>query len=109
MSSATLPPSVTAAIPDSRGRFGAYGGRYVPETLMYALEQLEEAYASACQDAEFVAEQRKLFHDYIGRPSRLYFAPRLTAKAGGARIYLKREDLNHTGATRSTTPSARPC
>jgi tryptophan synthase beta chain len=84
--------------PDAHGRFGAYGGRYVPETLMAALHQLTACYEAARDDAEF----QRQFHDhlnrYVGRPSRLYFAERLTREAGGARIYLKREDLNHTGA-----------
>jgi tryptophan synthase beta chain len=79
-------------------RFGRYGGRYVPETLMFALEQLDRAYREAKDDPAFRAEFRRLMHDYVGRPSRLYFAERLTREAGGARIYLKREDLNHTGA-----------
>jgi tryptophan synthase beta chain len=85
-------------LPDARGRFGPYGGRYVPETLMFAIEQLTAAYDEAKHDPEFQAEFRRILHDYVGRPSRLYFAERLTQEAGGARIYLKREDLNHTGA-----------
>ncbi len=85
-------------VPDARGRFGPYGGRYVPETLMAALDQLDRAYREAKADPAFQAEFRRLLHDYVGRPSRLYFAARLTREAGGARIYLKREDLNHTGA-----------
>jgi tryptophan synthase beta chain len=85
-------------VPDSRGRFGAYGGRFVPETLMFALEQLDAAYRSANADPAFQAEFHRLLNEYVGRPSRLYFAERLTQEAGGARIYLKREDLNHTGA-----------
>ncbi|MGL4424564.1 MAG: tryptophan synthase subunit beta [Gemmataceae bacterium] len=89
---------MTAAVPDARGRFGAYGGRFVPETLMFAIEELTEAYASAQADSEFQATFHRLLNEYVGRPSRLYFAERLTAHAGGARIYLKREDLNHTGA-----------
>jgi tryptophan synthase beta chain len=84
--------------PDHRGRFGPYGGRYVPETLMYALEQLEQAYQQACGDVDFQREYERLLQEYVGRPSRLYLAERLTRAAGGARIYLKREDLNHTGA-----------
>jgi tryptophan synthase beta chain len=93
MSSTQAPP-----LPDTRGRFGPYGGRYVPETLMFAIEQLTAAYADAKNDPAFQAEFRRILHDYVGRPSRLYFAERLTKEAGGARIYLKREDLNHTGA-----------
>jgi tryptophan synthase beta chain len=85
-------------VPDSRGRFGAYGGRFVPETLMFALEQLDAAYRAAKADPAFQAVFHRLLNDYVGRPSRLYFAERLTREAGGARIFLKREDLNHTGA-----------
>ena len=80
------------------GRFGAYGGRYVPETLMAALEELEAAYTEAQADAEFGAELDDLLRNYCGRPTPLYFAKRLTEQLGGARIYLKREDLLHTGA-----------
>jgi tryptophan synthase beta chain len=86
------------AVPDARGRFGPYGGRFVPETLMFALDQLAAAYEEAKHDPAFTAEFRRLLAEYVGRPSRLYFAERLTKEAGGARIYLKREDLNHTGA-----------
>ncbi|HEY2786486.1 MAG TPA: tryptophan synthase subunit beta, partial [Fimbriiglobus sp.] len=85
-------------VPDQRGRFGPYGGRYVPETLMAALDQLEREYGRAREDETFRQAFRRLLSDYVGRPSRLYFANRLTAEAGGARIFLKREDLNHTGA-----------
>src|SRR5580704_1437005 len=80
------------------GRFGVYGGRYVPETLMAALEELEHAYAEAKEDAAFQAELDDLLHNYCGRPTPLYFAKRLTEQCGGAKIYLKREDLLHTGA-----------
>src|ERR1700759_612262 len=80
------------------GRFGAYGGRYVPETLMAALEELEHAYAEAQADPAFHAELDSLLRDYAGRPTPLYFASRLTEALGGAKIYLKREDLLHTGA-----------
>src|ERR1700760_2752592 len=80
------------------GRFGAYGGRYVPETLMTALEELEHAYAEAQADPVFHAELNLLLSDYAGRPTPLYLAGRLSAELGGARIYLKREDLLHTGA-----------
>src|SRR6202049_4126359 len=86
------------SVPDSQGRFGPYGGRYVPETLMYALRQLTEEYDKARSDPEFQKEFAYYLRDYVGRPSPLYFAERLTRHAGGARIYLKREDLNHTGA-----------
>ena len=80
------------------GRFGLYGGRYVPETLMAALEELEREYAKAKRDARFQAELRDLLRNYAGRPTPLSFARRLTEKLGGAKIYLKREDLLHTGA-----------
>ncbi len=80
------------------GRFGAYGGRYVPETLVAALDELEHAYAEAQADPGFHARLDSLLHDYAGRPTPLYFAERLTETLGGAKIYLKREDLLHTGA-----------
>ena len=83
---------------DGKGRFGEYGGRYVPETLISALEELEACYREACGDAEFQAELADILHHYAGRPSPLYFARRLSEHCRGARIYLKREDLNHTGA-----------
>ncbi|WP_256669827.1 MULTISPECIES: tryptophan synthase subunit beta [Pseudomonas] len=87
-----------SAVPDNRGHFGPYGGRFVSETLMDALEELESLYNRLSADADFQAEfDRDLAH-YVGRPSPLYLAERLTAKVGGAQIYLKREDLNHTGA-----------
>lgn len=81
-----------------KGRFGAYGGRYVPETLMAALEELEEAYEVADADSAFHAELDDLLHHYCGRPTALYFAKRMTEQLGGAQIWLKREDLLHTGA-----------
>jgi tryptophan synthase beta chain len=84
--------------PDARGHFGKYGGRYVAETLMPALLELEQAYAEASQDPEFQQEFEYYLQHYVGRPSPLYFAERLTKELGGAKIYLKREDLNHTGA-----------
>lgn len=84
--------------PDKKGRFGEYGGRYVPETLMPALSELEKAYAHYRNDKEFRQEFEYYLRQYVGRPNPLYFAEKLTAKLGGARIYLKREDLNHTGA-----------
>ena len=83
---------------DSNGRFGGYGGRYIPETLMNAVNELEEAYNHYKDDVQFNAELSRLFNDYAGRPSRLYYAQMMTANLGGAKIYLKREDLNHTGA-----------
>ena len=85
-------------LPDKQGHFGTFGGRYVAETLMPALIELEEAYRRAAQDPEFRREFRHYLHDYAGRETPLYFAENFTAKAGGAKIYLKREDLNHTGA-----------
>jgi len=85
-------------LPDERGRFGQFGGRYVPETLMNALNELEEAYQKYSQDPEFQAELRYLLDKYSGRPTSLYYAERLSKHLGGAKIYLKREDLNHTGA-----------
>ena len=85
-------------LPDARGRFGAYGGRYVPETLIPALDELERAYAEARADPAFQRQLDGLLAAYVGRPSRLYRAENLTSALGGARIYLKREDLNHTGA-----------
>ncbi|WP_027714668.1 tryptophan synthase subunit beta [Desulfuromonas sp. TF] len=84
--------------PDDKGHFGQFGGRYVAETLMPALLELEEAYREAQADPSFQAEVDYYLKDYVGRPSPLYFARRLTEHLGGARIYLKREDLNHTGA-----------
>ena len=85
-------------IPDSSGRFGPYGGRYVPETLVYPLQQLEEEYFRAQQDPEFQQELDYYLREFCGRPTPLYFAQRLTEDLGGAKIYLKREDLLHTGA-----------
>jgi tryptophan synthase beta chain len=85
-------------VPDQHGRFGPYGGRYVPETLMHALQQLTEHYDAARGDPEFQKQLEYYLRHYVGRPSQLYFAERLTKHAGGAKIYLKREDLNHTGA-----------
>jgi tryptophan synthase beta chain len=90
--------SQTQAQPDVQGRFGQFGGRYVPETLMHALDQLTEAYRAAQQDAEFQKSLSELLKNYVGRPSPLYHAQRLSEQTGGAQIYLKREDLNHTGA-----------
>jgi tryptophan synthase beta chain len=85
-------------IPDERGRFGAFGGRYVPETLIPALEELSRVYGKARRDPRFRTELDYYLRQYVGRPTPLYFAERLTKKLGGARIYLKREDLCHTGA-----------
>ena len=83
---------------NSKGRFGIHGGQYMPETLMNAVIELEEAYNRLKDDAEFKKELNELFNDYAGRPSRLYYARKMTEDLGGAKIYLKREDLNHTGA-----------
>ena len=83
---------------ETNGRFGEYGGRYIPETLMNAVIELEEAYNFYKNDPAFNAELTELFDEYAGRPSRLYFAKKMTEDLGGAKIYLKREDLNHTGA-----------
>ena len=85
-------------LPDKKGHFGIFGGRYVPETLMPALLELEQAYAHYRNDREFKEEFAYLLRQYVGRPNPLYFAEKLTRKLGGAKIYLKREDLNHTGA-----------
>lgn len=82
----------------SKGRFGLHGGQYVPETLMSAVLELEKAYKRYKEDPEFVAELTELLNDYAGRPSRLYYAAKMTRDLGGAKIYLKREDLNHTGS-----------
>ncbi|AJE46052.1 tryptophan synthase subunit beta [Celeribacter indicus] len=84
--------------PDEKGRFGIFGGRFVSETLMPLILALEEEYRRAKDDPEFWAELRDLWKHYVGRPSPLYFAEKMTAELGGAKIYLKREELNHTGA-----------
>ena len=94
-------PTETAAVatfPDALGRYGAYGGRFVPETLMDALDKLDAAYQEARQDPAFRSQLDDYLKHYVGRPSPLYFAERLTKLAGGADINMKREDLNHTGA-----------
>jgi tryptophan synthase beta chain len=88
----------SGTLPDSRGYFGEFGGRYVPETLVYPLQQLEEEYFRAQQDPEFQRELDYYLREFCGRPTPLYFAERLTRDLGGAKIYLKREDLLHTGA-----------
>ena len=101
-----MPPSVkptavdpiVKSLPDALGHFGPYGGRYVPETLMAALEALEEGYEKARQDPAFQEELATILRQYVGRPTPLYFARRLSERIGGPRIYLKREDLCHTGA-----------
>ncbi|HEX3365889.1 tryptophan synthase subunit beta [Phenylobacterium sp.] len=91
-------PNDYSAYPDAHGRFGDYGGQYVPETLMPLVHELDAAYAAAKADAGFQAELASFLTHYVGRPSPLYFAERLTAHYGGAKIYLKREELNHTGS-----------
>src|SRR5262245_43083079 len=88
----------SSQVPDAAGRFGVFGGRYVPETLTRALDELAAEYDLARQDPLFTAQLTDLFQHYVGRPSPLYFARRLTQSCGGAQIWLKREDLNHTGA-----------
>ncbi len=90
--------SGVTSFPDKMGHFGRFGGRFVPETIMPALDQLEKAYLGAKDDPAFNAELEYYLKEYVGRPSTLYYAERLTKKLGGAKIYLKREDLNHTGA-----------
>src|SRR4051794_39321844 len=87
-----------SSVPDALGHFGPYGGTFVPETLVAALVQLDAEYTKAKSDPDFAEEFEYYLREYVGRPSRLYFARRLTEKWGGAKVYLKREDLNHTGA-----------
>src|SRR5271154_5275374 len=89
---------MTAPMPDAAGHFGPYGGRYVPEVLMAPLEELEQAYQEARLDPAFQTELKDLLTNYAGRPTPLYHAKRLTETLGGAKIYIKREDLLHTGA-----------
>jgi tryptophan synthase beta chain len=98
MMSAAPPLKATSQVPDAQGRFGEFGRRNVPETLMYALEQLTAEYEQAKRDPEFQRRLDELLATFVGRPNPLYFAERLTEACGGAKIYLKREDLNHTGA-----------
>jgi tryptophan synthase beta chain len=93
-----LPPNSFRQQPDARGHFGAFGGRYVAETLMPLVLDLEREYRAAQADPAFAAEFDDLMAHYVGRPSPLYFAPRLTAELGGAQIWFKRDELNHTGA-----------
>ena len=94
----SLVPPATSQVPDAAGRFGEFGRRFVPETLMHALELLTSDYAAAKADPAFQAELADLLKNYVGRPNPLYHAKRLSEHCGGAQIYLKREDLNHTGA-----------
>src|SRR5437762_10966824 len=91
-------PVISRRDPDARGYFGEFGGRYVPETLVHAVEELERAYFAVRDDEAFHAELDRLLKHYVGRPTPVYEAARLTAAFGGARIFLKREDLTHTGA-----------
>jgi tryptophan synthase beta chain len=91
-------PNSFMNVPDAKGRFGIHGGRFVSETLMPLILDLEAEYERAKTDPEFWAEMEDLWQNYVGRPSPLYFAPRLTEELGGAKVYLKREELNHTGA-----------
>ena len=93
-----MPPVISRRDPDARGYFGEFGGRYVPETLVHAVEELERAYLAARDDEAFRAELDRLLAHYVGRPTPVYEARRLAGAAGGARIFLKREDLTHTGA-----------
>ena len=94
----TMSSVASLSVPDAQGHFGPYGGRYVPETLMHPLQELEAEYRRAQQDPEFRRELEYYLREFVGRPTPLYFAERLTRELGGAKIYLKREDLNHTGA-----------
>jgi tryptophan synthase beta chain len=93
-----MSPVTSESLPDAQGHFGPYGGRYVPETLMHPLQELEAEYFRAQHDPEFQRELSYYLTEFVGRPTPLYFAERLTKELGGAKIYLKREDLNHTGA-----------
>ena len=95
---APVAPSAPASLPDAAGHFGPYGGVFVPETLIFALQQLEAEYRKAQADPQFHRDFETYLREFVGRPSRFYFAKRLTEKFGGAKVYLKREDLNHTGA-----------
>ena len=102
-----------AAVPDASGHFGVYGGRYVPETLVEPLEELAKEFEKAQKDPAFQHELLEMRRDFTGRPTPLYFAERITEHCGGAKIYLKREDLLHTGAHKInncllyTSPSPR--
>src|SRR3954462_6639054 len=90
--------TATTHVPDATGHFGPYGGVFVPETLVFALKQLEDEYRRARSDPEFQQQFDYWMREFVGRPSRLYFAKRLSDHLGGAKVYLKLEDLNHTGA-----------
>ena len=93
-----MPQTLQKILPDERGRFGQFGGKFVPETLMGAIHELEVEYRAARADEEFQSRLQLLSRDYVGRPTTLYYAENLTRELGGARIYIKREDLAHTGA-----------
>src|SRR5438445_1205265 len=94
----SMTPDISRRDPDARGYFGEFGGRYVPETLVEPIEQLERAYFEVREDKAFAAELNRLLKHYVGRPTPVYAAKRLTEAFGGARVFLKREDLTHTGA-----------
>ncbi len=94
----SMAPAAAYHWPDARGHFGPYGGLFVPETLMRPLDELTRAYERYLQDPDFLAELDADLRDYVGRPSPIYHAERWSRELGGAQIYLKREDLNHTGA-----------
>ncbi len=96
--SSTVSSAASSSTPDAAGRFGPYGGRYVPETLLAALDELDRSYRAARADPAFLGEVDRLLREFVGRPTQLTAAPRLSAHAGGAAIWLKREDLAHTGA-----------
>jgi len=102
-----MTPAGTASVPDAAGHFGAYGGRFVPETLIHALDQLEAEFARAQADPDFRAELAVTLRDFAGRPTPLIEARRFSERAG-CRVFLKREDLLHTGAHKINTPSAMP-
>ena len=93
----------------SKGRFGIHGGQYIPETLMNAVLELEEAYNHYKDDPEFNRELTELLNNYAGRPSLLYYAEHMTKDLGGAKVYLKREDLNHTGAHKINNVLGQVC
>ena len=95
--------------PDERGYFGEFGGRFVSETLMHALDELREAYGRWRTDDEFVQRMDEDLANYVGRPSPVYYAKRYSEAAGGAKIYLKREDLNHTGAHKINNTMGQGC
>src|SRR5260221_5071384 len=94
----TMSSFVTEPVPDASGHFGPYGGRFVPETLMHPLQELQEEYTRAQKDPLFQRDFEYYLQEFCGRPTSLYYAERLTRELGGAKIYLKREDLLHTGA-----------